>query len=117
MAEFSEVMRQWKRMCESMSSCENCPLAIEDIAGGYMCRNGITSLDYKSAETVIMRWATDNPEPVYPRWCDWLAEQGVLVCDNSFPNMRYWYAMNTEKMEQPIPADIAQKLGLEPKEE
>ena len=64
-----------------------------------------------------MRWATDNPEPVYPRWCDWLAEQGVLVCDNSFPNMRYWYAMNTEKMEQPIPADIAQKLGLEPKEE
>ena len=63
-----------------------------------------------------MTWAAEHPEPVYPTWGDWLAEQGVLVCDVSYPNKRYWYAINKQKIEQPIPTDIAEKLGIEPKE-
>lgn len=54
-------------------------------------------------EELVMSWAAENPEPVYPSWGTWLAAKfGYDLC---------------EIMYEPIPADIAQKLGIEPKED
>ena len=113
MAEFSEVMRQWQRMCKSMQmknmSCkEDCLLGHNPTCG---------ELEYasleeiKNAETVIMKWATEHPEPVYPTWSEWLQEIGVAEVGSGMLSIHPAIA------EQPIPADMAQKLGIEPKGE
>lgn len=111
MAEFCEVMRQWQRMCKSMQeknmSCkEDCLLGHNPTCG---------ELEYASleeinnAETVIMKWAAENPESVYETWLEFIKrfETGEPKSDKDFI---YWMGTTS------IPADIAQKLGIEPKE-
>ena len=102
--EFKEVMRQWQRMCKSMQeknmSCkEDCQLGHNPTCG---------ELEYASleeinnAETVIMKWAAEHPEPVYPTWREYIEDYtGIMMID---------------VIDDHIPADIAQKLGIEPKE-
>ena len=51
-------------------------------------------------EKRVMSWAAEHPV-VYPTWENWLTTLGV----QSF-----------NELSKPIPADIAQKLGIEPKE-
>lgn len=115
--DFVHVMKDWRRMCQHMEKeygnrcCDHCPLD-----GCYAVYGALSNENFLNMEHDIVAWSTEHPESIYPRWCDWLAEQGVLVSANSFPNMRYWYTMDMEKMEQPIPANIAKKLGIEPKE-
>ena len=55
-------------------------------------------------------------------WIDWLYENGLVLkpvgWDMMFPGVPFKLkCVTTEKAEQEIQADIAQKLGLEPKEE
>ena len=74
--------------------------------------------------TITMSPATGScVEPVYPTWAEWLYEQGVLK-DQVIPmptmddDSSCVVAKNvaTEKLDQQIPADIAVKLRIEPKE-
>ena len=64
-------------------------------------------------EDEMVKWAAEHPEPVYPPWGEWLEKQGVvkLVQEDGAP----YYALLRE-IEDPISPDIAQKLGIEPKE-
>ena len=62
-----------------------------------------------------MSWAAEHPEPVYPTWGDWLAEIGLISWGNNGDGV-YSVMVPTFKMCTKIPADIAQKLGLQPKE-
>ena len=117
MAEFQEVLQQWKRMCDAVGQdCDRCPIE------GSPCQYihfGI--LDLKFNERKIMQWATEHPEPVYPNWIDWLMSESVIptnyMADNSTDSgVRAGMFYVTSKAFEPIPADIAQKLGIEPKE-
>ena len=84
-------------MCQHMdkeygnSSCDNCPLcgcsAVYEMCG---------KENFASMERDISTWAAEHPV-VYPTWWDWFAAGGLDPDD-------------------PIPADTAQKLGIEPKE-
>ena len=102
MAEFCEVMRQAQRMCKYFEfECGNCPLCFN---------NGCSLPPWKGKagdeiERRVMDWATEHPEPQYPTWKEWLEEQCVISDVG-------WF----EKGYKPIPADIAEKLGLKPKE-
>lgn len=58
-----------------------------------------------------MAWAAEHPEPVYPTWYEWLKDNGLTFHDAESS----WIGF-TERIHHPIPADIAQKLGLEQKE-
>ena len=106
MAEYIEVIKQFKRLCKSINPAKctrgECPMGCENIG---QCRKVAFEQPAHFAATV-MRWAKENPEPVYPAWRDWLRSQ--------YPMMGP-YTM-TDILESPIPADIAQKLGIEPKE-
>jgi hypothetical protein len=69
-------------------------------------------------EKTVMSWAAEHPV-VYPMWCEWLAEKGVV--DVARMPVDYSGGIVTEikpsgKMYAHIPADIAEKLGIEPKE-
>jgi len=63
-------------------------------------------------EEAVMAWAAEHPEPVYPTWGEWLIAIGILYRDDP----RHAYSISIKANTQ-IPADIAEKLGIEPKED
>ena len=59
MAEYREVVKQFKRMCESnCSNCHECP--IESYRGFYHCWRWVSE-DPEKSEELIMKWARENP--------------------------------------------------------
>ena len=124
MAQFSEVMRQARRMCESFSDghCSECPIGNANVLE---CGITVTSeMDCKEVEHRVMQWAQEHPELVYPTWAEWQ--------DSTFPNATArirpcWFIPKNPRMcntlencygccNRPIPAEIADKLGIKPKE-
>lgn len=106
MAEFCEVVKQYKRMCET-KKCSNCPV------DKLMCENRCTTCWWvayvvpSEFENCVMSWAEQHPEPQYPTWIKWLE-------DNGYIRAKYYDPIDfTEKAREPIPADIAEKLGLQ----
>ena len=106
MAGFSEVMRQWRRFCKSHNNCGECEFDGKGICG----EAHLTDIPYADIELRIMSWAAEHPEPVYPTFREWLISIGVIGQMSTHSVIADKLAMT------PIPADIAQKLGLKPKE-
>ena len=123
MAQFIEVMRQAKRMCEAFndSDCRECPIGDAD---ELECGITVTSeMDCEEVEHRVMQWAAEHPEPVYPTWREWQnstfpdADTRISPCtfgskDRFKCDGKTCYECKLE----PIPADIAEKLGIKPKE-
>ena len=118
MAEFVQTMKDWRRMCQYMdkeygnSCCDNCPLggcsAVYEMCG---------KENFTNMERDIMSWAAEHPEPVYPTWGEWFAERGDLI--KLWKNIRVCSEHGAGVigfLYDTIPADIAQKLEIEPKE-
>ena len=124
--EFQEVARHWKRMCKQFqkpNTCHGCPIA-EHQKMFEACSDG--DVDTVAMEALVMAWAAENPEPQYPTWTEWLSKQGfvelkvgqfVKRTENEYIYECKTVAVLTDKAAVPIPADIAQKLGIEPKED
>ena len=125
MAGFQEVIHQTKRICKSVNgNCGKCLL------GAFSCPNN-TRFDSTDEQkfiefaNAVMSWAAENPEPVYPTWFEWLNSMGLTKHDTGqfcvyMPN-QYSYEVKevdilNEVAYESIPADIAQKLGIQPKE-
>ena len=111
MAEFVEVMRQWRRMCADGSigyACAECKMysSIDES----ICRGIPSEDDAKNIERFVMSWAAEHPAPVYPTWEEWLITQDVIK-----ENQNGGVGWPMPKLFERIPADIAQKLGIEPK--
>ena len=120
MAEFTETTRQWRRMCKVFSvedhECEGCPLRhiTENACGAIFEAEFADVVDWHELEERVMAWAAEHPEPVYPTWGDYITKcmiHDVYIGKLTDQQTVLGYAMYT-----PIPADIAQKLGIEPKE-
>ena len=113
MAEFQEVIQQKKRMCQSALCCK-CDIYL-------MCGQELSKCSQfifnnpKKAEETIMSWAEDHPEPVYPTWYEFMRENKIIPdvledCGDYYKTIGKWLVKATIKQ------DIAQKLGIEPKE-
>ena len=78
MAEFAEVMKQWRRMCIA-NSCEGCPLdGITDAnCGGIYDDDFAGKVDWKELEQRVMAWAEEHPEPRYPSISEYLKQFGI----------------------------------------
>ena len=66
-------------------------------------------------EREVMSWAAENPEPVYPTWYEFMRENKIIPdvledCGDYYKTIGKWLVKATIKQ------DIAQKLGIEPKE-
>lgn len=116
MAEYNEVIKQFKRMCwyysrdKGQKSCPICTSYPNCNIG--QCRK-IAFEQPSCFEDIVMAWAAEHPEPVYPTWRDWLEtqyHQTRKAVDCGHESINSW--MNNT----PIPANIAEKLGLQPKE-
>lgn len=108
---FQEVMRQYKRMCrgKAYSACDFYKFKMS-LSQQMACLRFLKEYPVE-AEALVMNWAAENPEPVYPTWGEWLMSIGVI--NGVHP---YGAIDALGNLKQPIPADIAQKLGIEPKE-
>ena len=117
MAEFQEVMKDWKRMCEAMgqedeyTACDKCDL--RDFGCPAIYENECSNADWNHVESVVVAWATEHPGPVYPTWVEWLVKIGVIPHEIRLETAD---ALMDTQLLKSIPADIAQKLGVEPKE-
>lgn len=124
MAEFVEVMKQKARMCESYHCCSDCGLHHERNGTDMDCRDFITH-KAKEAEKIIAEWAAEHSEPKYPSWdVAW----NQLFPDAQHPDapcLKYMLPNNHPQMcgvhchecsKRPIPADIAERLGIKPLE-
>lgn len=129
MAEFVQTMKDWRRMCNACQTekdirgvcgCfpagnyEICAMKSIDKEADLACDN----LYFERLEKMITAWAAEHPEPVYPSWGEWLAEQGIVKLVNSerYDEDYQKVLVLLDSVENPIPADIAKKLGIEPKE-
>lgn len=130
MAEFFEVMKQTRRMCWSVS-CNNCilPRRSDEMCILEDAPANLTDEEIAEIEAKIMKWAAENPEVCYPTWREWHS--------TNFPDFEDYITpcnfISKESVERsmgkrcvdlkccqciklPIPAEIAEKLGIKPKE-
>lgn len=131
MSDFENTMRAWRRMCVEYKKlygsecCMHCSLDGLKSCGGIW---GIKDVAYGEIEEKVKAWAAENPEPQYPTWVEWLEEMGLTR--RSVTVGRLFNAIGTDSTQEstipfivmlssnacnPIPADIAEKLGLKPK--
>lgn len=109
MAEFKEVMRQWVRARKATASSAEKP-----VLSVYPLEEYDNAL-IADIEKNVMAWAAEHPEPVYPTWAEWLESKQIITVT---PIDKYTKrVLPAFYMFSRIPADIAEKLGLQPKEE
>ena len=124
MAEFMYIMEQVRRICYEHSDCEMCPLyKIHNSSGcafDYYVFDGV-SLD--EVERKIDAWAKKHPEPAYPTWDEWqnstFPDAVIYISPCEFGRYDRFKCSETpcdKCMKRQIPADIAEKLGIKPKE-
>lgn len=119
MAEFVEVMRKIRELCDERKECEGCVM-MDDIACGVT--TGTPSLSEEEIERRVAQWEAAK----YPTWYEFQQAR--------FPNhTRYICPMTfgekcpingsvnkptacTKCRNNHIPAEIAEKLGIRPKE-
>lgn len=115
MAEFFEVMKQWRRMClkcdctDEYQIYDECPLKI--MIGSECSMGNMSVSDLEKVEPVVLQWAAEHPELVYPTWWEYLTRIHVI-----FPAMGDFQKCVDDLATTPIPADIAVKLDIPPKE-
>lgn len=123
MAEFKVVAKELERMCNTYHTAsgkcgtDECPLYCEDLCYAKSMAH-VHGYNAGYLEKVVMTWAAEHPELVYPTWGEWLDKMGVVGLEPS-PRYEENYQMVyfcKLKIDSPIPADIAEKLGLQPKE-
>lgn len=110
MAEFGQMMKDWRRMCEHCDRNEK----IGCVVNGSVCdgfRKMIDEIDLEVVEAKVTAWAAEHPEPVYPLWVDWLVQVGVLGCETSHGHKHYFVE---DDVFEHIPEETAQLLGLKP---
>lgn len=127
MAEFAEVMQQANRMCASHEECSGCLASDVCVFDTCILKSPIEVLNHEKFERITINWAKEHLEPQYPTWKEW---QQANFPNNSSPiypcefmRRSNMYCFNFLGLggcgacaNQPIPADIAEKLGIKPKE-
>lgn len=107
MADFVQTMKDWKRMCNAMvqedeyTACDKCDLGLFGCPAIY--ENECNNADWNHVESVVTTWAAEHPEPVYPSYLEVFG----------WGHKKTWAEIK-DILANPIPADIAQKFGIEP---
>ena len=102
--------------------CDKCPAGKLRSANGACLVRRIAKVDNCEEQIDGLRaWAAEHPAPRYPTWNEWQhsmfpdANGKIIPC--SFASVAKFGCdrfLCEECREQPIPADIAEKLGIKP---
>ena len=103
MAEFQKVMREWKRMCKSRG---NIPDDFADAESALLF-----AFDRPDEiERLVMEWAAEHPEPVYPSIAKYLEQFGITIRRDGSLEADFF------KANEPMSADTAKLLGISSEE-
>lgn len=105
MAEYSAVIKEAKRMCWHYTQGGNhdkCPMY--PACNVSQCRK-IAFERPADFEERVMAWAAEHPEPVYPSYIEVFG----------WAHKKTWAEIK-DILAKPIPADLAKKLNVDPKE-
>lgn len=61
MAEFRDVAKAYKRLCDAFGSCTDCPLNDLTKKTFCACESSVAKFYPEEAERIIMKWAKENP--------------------------------------------------------
>ena len=125
MAEFVEVMKMAKRMCESIDNCDDCLLLDASTELCYLdkCPKEYNDSDLIQQEAAIMKWDAENPEVRNPTWREWQAKKfpgrNLILTPCHFMMMQEWMGISgcdcrdcDVCSERPIPAETPKSWGL-----
>jgi len=122
MAEFQIVAKEIERLCKTyQNKCrtDECPLYLEDLCYA-QAMSHIHEYEAGKLEDTVMRWAAEHPVEhpvVYPTWLELAVQQGFKIEEGKqCTDAEQLLILLMASVNTPIPADIAQKLGIEPKE-
>lgn len=112
--EFQKIVNQYTRLCSSYQNCSQCP--INNIRFDGDCLHTWYN-EPQRFEEIVVQWAKDNPEPVYPTWEQWVAtfpkaklkDFCPIIFDSEYP----CFTKCTECWRQRIPEYLAKQLGIE----
>ena len=106
--------------------CDKCPAGKLRSANGVCLVRRIAKVDNCEEQIEGLKaWAAEHPEPRYPTWREWQYSMFPNAGDDMHPcsflshrecKCNGWSTCD-ECRERPIPADIAEKLGIRPIEE
>lgn len=119
MAEFAETMKKLRELCNAQTNCKNCTMLI----GGMECGASLGSPNLPAGEVErrIVQWEAEK----YPTWYEfqvvrfpnhtrWIFPMAFgVTCPNNGAAREKTCA---ECRNDHIPAEIAEKLGIKPKE-
>ena len=119
MAEFGQVIYEWRRLCthqqekhDGIYICEDCPMDVKDLCCKWPDESDEN--DIKEIERIVMEWAKEHPEPEYPTWAEWLEEMGVIkTMELGGDGHETFYAL--DGFTNRLPKHITEKLGIKPK--
>ena len=114
MAEFVEVMRKMRELCRERKHCEGC-IMMEDISCG--ASFGLSCLFEEEIERRVAQWEAEKSK--YPSWAQaWkqLFPDAIPPCPEKNFGVNGCDYHCDECRARPIPAEIAEKLGIKPKE-
>ena len=118
MAEFIEVMKQARRLCAAEKECKKCLMWNSQ---GSFCRTDVlrSANDDAGTEQIVMSWAEAHPEKVYPSWDEYQDEMFPNhtrgICPMMFgAECLHYNTACAECRSKPMPAEIAEKLGVRP---
>ena len=118
MTEFVDVLKMARRMCKSIDDCGDCPLMDASTELCYLdkCPKEYNDKDFIRHEAAIMKWAAENPEIRYPTWRDHFRDAEITIRPCMYINFTDAHCRDykgcTNCANQPIPAEIAEKLGI-----
>ena len=132
MAEFTEIVKQAHRMCGSYDDkCDtSCPLGSANNPDGLKLCQYIGFTDLESAKEIekrVLVWAAEHPEPVYPSlneaWKSLFPDSSVVPCPKWCFGKDYYPIFVCAEHDCnycksiPMHPELAEKLGIKPKEE
>ena len=111
--------------CKSQhgKGCDKCPAGKLRSANGVCLVRGIAKVDNCEEQIEGLKaWAAEHPAPRYPTWREWQHSMFPGAGVNMYPcsflshtecKCKVWSTCD-ECREQPIPADIVEKLEIKP---
>lgn len=122
MAEFVDVMRIAKRICDEYANkheCNECPIG--GVAGCiFYGGEDCDETYFAQMDRIVCDWAKEHPEPVYPSWIEgWnqLFPRGEVQCPNDLFDAHIACNVGcTMCKTRPMLPRVAEKLGIRPKE-
>ena len=126
MAQFVDVMEQARRIClEHPGDCHGCPLHDDE---GLACRFYLNETYFYDDDTerIVLKWAEEHPEPAYPSWEEAWKKLFPNACEVPCPRKYFDEGCfpificakhDCDRCKAlPMHPEIAEKLGIKPKE-